>query len=427
MLIVGLVCSPLLAADRLCNFVILFADDLGYGDLSCFGHPTIHTPHLDRMAAEGMRFTQFYSAASLCTPSRAALLTGRYQIRSGMTEVLFPKDKTGLPAGEITIAEALKTKGYATACIGKWHLGHQPEFYPTRQGFDYYFGLPYSNDMTPSMKRRRQYPPLPLIRNEQVIETEPDQTLLTGRYTEEAVGFIKENKDTPFLLYFAHSFPHRPLFASKRFKGKSRRGLYGDVVEEIDWSVGEVLKTLRDLRLAENTFVFFTSDNGADLWSKVNGGSAGLFTGGKAQTHEGGIREPAIAWWPGRIPAGRVSREISITMDLFTTCLTLAGVEIPQDRPIDGVNLLPVLEGKGSLGERTLFFYRGGLLQAVRRGPWKLSYYAPGKGLKPGLAQSGRLYNLPVDPSEKYDLADRHPEIVAMLKKEMGRFKASLK
>ena len=280
------------------NFIIIFADDLGYGDLGCYGHPTIHTPNLDRMAGQGMRFTQFYSAASVCTPSRAALLTGRLPIRSGMCSdsrrVLFPDSAEGLPQEEVTLAEALKAQGYATACIGKWHLGHHPEYLPTRHGFDTYFGIPYSNDMRPC----------PLMRNEEVLEEPAEQATLTARYTEEAIGFIKAHRDEPFFLYFPHTFPHVPLFASDRFKGTSKRGLYGDVVEELDWSVGQVLKALEECDLGDRTLVVFTSDNGPWLTQSERGGSAGLLREGKGSTWEGGMREPAIAWWPGRGGSG---------------------------------------------------------------------------------------------------------------------------
>jgi len=299
---------------------VIFADDLGYGDLGCFGHPTIPTPNLDRMAAEGVKLTQFYSASSVCTPSRAALLTGRLPIRSGMCSdkrrVLFPNSGGGLPASEVTIAKALKTKGYATACVGKWHLGHLPKFLPTNNGFDEYFGIPYSNDMRPS----------PLLDGTKTVENPAKQTTLTRRYTERAIDFIGRNKDKPFFLYFPHTFPHVPLFASKTFKDKSLRGLYGDVVEELDWSVGQIRKTLRRLRLAERTLVMFTSDNGPWLIMRLRGGSAGLLRGGKGSTWEGGMREPFVAWWPGKIPAGSVGTELACTMDIFSTCLALAGV-----------------------------------------------------------------------------------------------------
>ncbi len=269
LLLPGCTSPPASSRGDIPNVVILFADDLGYGDLGVYGHPTIRTPNLDRMAAEGMKFTQFYVGASVCTPSRAALLTGRLPLRSGMVNdrfrVIFPPSEGGLPESEITLAEALKTKGYATACIGKWHLGHRPEHLPTNQGFDQYFGLPYSNDMSPALtpgSANRGDPPLPLLRGTETIEEEPDQRELTRRYTEEAIQFIRDNKDRPFFLYLPHTFPHVPLFASDAFEGKSPRGLYGDVVEELDWSTGQILTTLRDLGLAENTFVFFTSDNG---------------------------------------------------------------------------------------------------------------------------------------------------------------------
>ncbi len=334
--------TALQAADRpdaKPNIVIILADDLGWGDLGCYGHPSIRTPNLDRMAAEGMRFTDFYSAGEVCTPSRAALLTGRYPIRSGMCHdryrVLRRDSAGGLPATEITIAQAVKTRGYATACIGKWHLGNYANVaahHPRRHGFDFYFGLPHSNDMNPTpaapqgaTSRLDQDPEwwaAPLYRNEDLIERPADQTTLTRRYTEQAVKFIHEHKGGPFFLYLAHTFPHVPLFASGKFQGQSRRGLYGDVVEEIDWSVGQVLDALRREGLDRNTLVFFTSDNGPWLTQGEAGGSAGPLRDGKGSTWEGGMREPGIAWWPGRVPAGVVTRELACTMDLFTTSLT---------------------------------------------------------------------------------------------------------
>lgn len=396
------------AQERPPNIVIIFADDLGYGDLSCYGHPTIHTPNLDRMAAEGAKLTQFYAAASVCTPSRAGLMTGRLPIRSGMCSdrrrVLFPNSGGGLPDSEITIAEALKGAGYATACVGKWHLGHLPQFLPMRHGFDEYFGIPYSNDMKPS----------PLMDGERVVEEPAKQDTLTIRYTERALRFIRANRGRPFFLYFPHTFPHVPLFASEAYKGKSLRGLYGDVVEELDWSVGQILDCLRQEALAENTLVVFTSDNGPWLTQKLNGGSAGLLRGGKGSTWEGGMREPCVAWRPGTIAAGSVRADVTSTMDLFPTCLALAGVDLPADRAFDGESLIPVLTGTGSKQGDTMLFYRGTRLMACRKGPWKAHLITQdGYGGKPEEHDPPALYHLNRDPSEQHDVAQDHPEVVA--------------
>ena len=414
--------SAALGAERLPNIIVIFADDLGYGDLGCYGHPTIRTPALDRMAAEGMRFTQFYSASPVCTPSRAALLTGRLPIRSGMCSdkrrVLFPNSSGGLPSSEITIAEALKTQGYATACVGKWHLGHLPQHLPTRHGFDSYFGIPYSNDMKPC----------PLLRDETVVEEPTVQTTLTRRYTAEAVGFIRKHRAEPFFLYFAHSFPHVPLFASRTFRGTSRRGLYGDVVEELDASVGRIMQTLRDLGLAEHTLVLFTSDNGPWLTQDLRGGSAGLLRGGKGSTWEGGMREPFIAWWPGTIRAGAVSAVMSGTMDIFTTSLALAGVALPNDRVIDGRNLEPVLRGTGNRAGDVFFFYRGQQLMAVRKGPWKAHWMTRAGYRQPRAERHDPplLFHLEHDPSEKFNVAAKHPDVIAELQRVKARHQARL-
>jgi len=410
------------AAERPPNFVILFADDLGYGDLGCYGHPTIRTPNLDRMAAEGMRFTQFYSAACVCTPSRAALMTGRLPIRSGLSgvrRVLFPKSTGGIPASEITMAEALKPRGYASACIGKWHLGHLPQYLPTRNGFDYYFGIPYSNDMSPT----------PLMRNTETIEEPAVQETLALRYTAEAIKFLTENRQKPFLLYLPYTFPHVPLHASERFKGTSSRGLYGDVVEEIDWSVGEILKTLRELDLTDHTLVFFSSDNGPWLAKKQFGGSAGLLREGKGSTWEGGMREPGIFRWPGRIKAGVVTQEVGSLMDLFPTFLALAGAEVPTDREIDGKDLRPVLFGTGRSGFDVFFYYRDDKLMAVRKGPWKAHIATqPGYGGKGAeVHDPPLLFHLLSDPSENFNLAEKHPEVAADLLKEIKKHQAGLK
>jgi arylsulfatase A len=426
--------SPSLRAADKPNIIIILADDMGYGDLGCYGHPSIRTPNLDRMATEGLRFTDFYAGACLCTPSRAGLLTGRLAVRSGMAggpgrHVLYPKDKGGLPQDEITIARALKTKGYTTGIIGKWHLGDEPEFMPLSHGFDFFFGLPYSNDMDAkttkvrekeSMSRNPDYNGfnIPLMRNREIIERPADQTTLTKRYTAEAINFIKDNKRKPFFLYFAHTFPHVPLFASDKFHGKSARGLYGDAVEEVDWSVGEVLEALHKEGLEKNTFVIFTSDNGPWLIRKWNGGSSGLLRDGKGGTWEGGYRVPAIARWPGKIKAG-VTHEMASGLDLFNTCLTLAGAEIPKDRPLDGVDMSPILFGMGKGLRDVHYYYYGDQLYAVRKGAYKAHFTshdgyskAPAEQHNPPL-----LFNLPEDPSERFDVASDHPEIVAELTK----------
>jgi arylsulfatase A-like enzyme len=414
------------------NIIVLFADDLGYGDLACYGHPTIRTPELDRMAAEGMRFTQFYSGAPVCTPSRAALLTGRLPVRSGLTKVLFPTSQGGLPDHELTLAEALQSRGYATCCVGKWHLGHHRRFLPTRHGFDHYFGIPYSNDMDVA---KRGDPPIPLMRDERIIEQPAEQETLTLRYTAEVLRFIRDHRDGaaqghPFFLYLPYTFPHVPLHTSKAFRGKSPRGLYGDVVEEIDWSVGQILKTLRDEDLAGSTLVFFSSDNGPWLIKREEGGSAGSLREGKGSTWEGGLREPCIAWWPGRIPAGRVARDLAATMDLFATCLELAGVEPPNDRPMDGVSLRTVLLGTGS-GLRThVFYYREATLMAVRKGPWKLHF----KTINPSSGQDNvephdppLLFHLGHDPAERQNIAAAHPAVIADLLKDVEQHRCTVK
>jgi arylsulfatase A len=427
------------------NIVIILADDLGYGDLGCYGSPNIRTPNLDRMAAEGLRFTGFYSAAEVCTPSRAALLTGRYPIRSGMCNdqfrVIRNNSTGGLPADEITLPEALKKRGYATACIGKWHLGNwasNPQHHPRRHGFDFYFGLPHSNDMNPANPPPRATSRLdqdpkwwnaPLYRDEELIERPADQTQLTRRYTEEAVKFIRENKSRPFLLYMPHSFPHVPLFVSENFRGKSARGLYGDVVEELDWSVGEVLKTLRAEGLATNTLVVFTSDNGPWLTMNEAGGSAGPLRDGKGSTWEGGMRVPFIASWPGRIQP-KITQEFACMMDLFTTSLKLAGADVPSDRPIDGVDIAPLLFGSGKVERKEPFyFYRGAQLYAARFGPWKANFitrtgYGPEK---PQTNSPPLLFNVAEDASERFNAASNHSDVIAEIEQAVERHRATIK
>ena len=390
------------------NFVILFADDMGYGDWSRGGHPTIKTPNMNKMADEGIQLTQFYSGNPLCSPSRSALLTGRNCIRTGVIKVFFPDNDMGMNPNEITIAEALKPLGYSTACIGKWHLGDRYEYKPLRQGFDYYYGILYSNDMTNP----------DIYRNDEAIEKPAEQTTLTKRYTQEAIKFIEEHKDEPFFVYLPYTFPHIPLYASDDFLDTSKRGLFGDTVEELDWSVGEINKTLEKLGLAENTLLIFTSDNGPWVTKRQEGGSAGLLRGAKFDTWEGGMREPFIAKWPGKIPPGTISMEVSSTLDFFPTIVKLAGGKLPDNRTFDGIDMMPVLEGnKGP--ERTIFYYSEQNLNAVRKGKWKLHfrYYDNARG-GDGLARNWIvperpvLFDLNADPSEKYDIARRNPEVV---------------
>jgi arylsulfatase A len=411
------------------NIVLIFADDMGYGDIGCYGHPTISTPNIDRMAAEGMKLTQFHVASSVCTPSRAGLLTGRLPIRSGLTHVFIPQSPGGIPDEEITIGELLQGAGYATACIGKWHLGSKPKHLPLNHGFDYYFGIPYSNDMSPGTQPNnplfKDQPPTPLIRNFTVTnpDTEPDQRYLTKWYTEEAMDFMKVNASKkPFFLYLAHTMPHVPLFASEKFCGKSLRGLYGDVVEELDWSCGEILKTLKNLGLEDNTLVVFTSDNGPWLGKKRDGGSEGLFYEGKVSTWEGGYRVPAIFRWPGRIPKGVTNPAFATTMDLFTTFAKLGGAPIPKDRIIDGSDVSPVLFENHTAREARMFYYFGDQLWAVRKGPWKIHV----KTTSPASVSTWGdwpieehdpplLFHVEHDPSERHNLAEKHPDIVREL------------
>ena len=384
---------------------------MGYGDWNRGGHPTILTPNLNRMADEGVQLTQFYTASPVCSPSRAALLTGRNPIRTGVLHVFFPGNGRGLSLDEITLAEALKPLGYRSACIGKWHLGSTYEYRPLRQGFDYYYGLLYSNDM---------YAPN-LWRNDEAIEKPADQTTLTRRYTEEALSFIERSKDVPFLLYLAYTFPHVPLHASENFLGTSKRGLYGDVIEEIDWSVGQILDKLDELGLSRNTLVMFTSDNGPWMIKNERGGTAGLLRGAKGDTWEGGMREPFIARWPGRLPEGKICTGVGSVLDFFPTCLELAGGTLPADRPYDGINLMPILEGRQN-PERTIYYYSMQHLNAVRHGKWKLHfrYYDHEKGgYQKGsnwvTPESPLLFNLEVDPSERFNVAADNPEVVARL------------
>jgi len=411
------------------NIIMIFADDMGYGDVGVFGHPTIKTPNLDKLAFEGQKWTNFYVAAPVCTPSRAGLMTGRLPIRSGMCSdqhrVLFPESKGGLPESEITIASALKDAGYSTACIGKWHLGHLQPFDPNSHGFDYYFGIPYSNDMDHAFpdsvgyyeacaNPKSGYFNVPLKRNRETIEQPADQTTITKRYTEEAIKFIKEKKNSPFFIYMAQSMPHVPLFPSKDFEGKSLRGTYGDVIEEIDWSVGQIISALKENGLEENTLVVFTSDNGPWLIFNEKGGSAGLLKGGKGGTYEGGMREPTVMWGPGLVKPG-VVMDLGTTMDLLPTFCNLAGTKLPDDRVYDGYDLTQTIAGKAKSPRDEVIYYRGQKVYAVRKGAYKAHFitqseYGPGG---PETHEIPELYNLNVDPSEKYNVADQHPEVIA--------------
>jgi len=431
------------AKDRSPNFVVIFCDDLGYGDLGCYGNPTIRTPELDRMAEEGMRFTQFYSAHCVCTPSRAALLTGRLPIRSGMCSgkrrVLFPNSKGGLPASEVTIAEMLKAKGYATACVGKWHLGHLPEYLPTEHGFDSYYGIPYSNDMDRTAKAPKgraafwnpkiEYWNVPLMQDEKVIEQPADQNTITRHYTEKAVEFINDHQEAPFFLYLAHSMPHVPLFVHPEMQDQSARGLYGDVIEEIDWSVGQVVGALREADIDEHTLVVFTSDNGPWLVFDTHGGTAGLLKDGKGTTWEGGMREPGIFWWPGKIDGGQVTLELGSTLDLLATFASLADAKLPDDRQLDSYDLSPVLLGEGNGPRDEMFYYRGTDLYAVRKGPFKAHFTTDSsyRGTKPVEHNPPALYHLEHDPAERFNVAGEHSAVIAEIEELAKKHEASIK
>lgn len=395
------------------NIVFILCDDLGYGDLACYGSK-LRTPNLDRLASEGARFTNFCSADPVCSPSRAALLTGRYPTRVGVPTVFFPADKGGLNLDETTMANMLKARGYKTMCVGKWHLGRPDQYLPTSRGFDEYFGIPYSNDMSPRV----------LMHNKEVIEQTANLETLTAQYTEQATRFIKASKAGPFFLYMPHTFPHIPLGASPRFRGKSPEGLYGDVVEEVDWSVGEVLRTLRENGLDRNTLVFFSSDNGP--WYQ---GSPGKLRGRKNTTFEGGVREPFIARWAGRIPAGRVVDGLASMMDIFPTVAKICGATLPS-KPLDGIDIWPLLHGDKAVIERDpLLYFDYWDLQCARWMNWKIhvarhntgAYMpAPAIGRRSYLLPKPELYNLANDPDESYDVAAENPQVVAHMLQKIG-------
>ena len=407
------------------NVIIIYTDDLGYGDLSSYGNPTIKTPMLDKMAYEGMKFSQFYVAAPVCTPSRAALLTGSYPKRVGLHKhVLFPDSTTGLNPKEETIADLLKENGYTTACIGKWHLGHQSKFSPLNQGFDSFYGIPFSNDMSKKeqdimRKKKTNYKyNLPLIKGKDTIGFDPDQRQFTKDFTEKSIAFIKSNKIKPFFLYLAHPMPHVPIYASSDFTGKSIRGAYGDTIEEIDWSVGEIMKTLKSLNIDENTLVLFTSDNGPHQEGGADPkyfNSNGKLKGVKRDLYEGGIRIPMIANWPGKIKPNSTSNHISAFWDFLPTVCEIAQVNTPEN--IDGISFLPELIGKKQKEHDYLYweFHEQGGKQAVRLGDWK------GIRLKMNTNPNApiELYNLANDIGEEYNIASKNPEIVKKISEIM--------
>jgi len=451
------------AAEPPPNVIVILADDLGYGDLGCYGSTTIATPHLDRMAREGLRFTAAYAAAPFCSPSRAALLTGRLPARAGLPYVLFPTEHHGLPAAEITLPELLKTRGYATACIGKWHLGWRAPFRPLAQGFDRFHGLIHTNDVREwrvgdAFTQLSLFGPLARLEGERVVESPVDQAQLTRHYTEEAVAFIRANRGRPFFLYLPHTMPHVPQYASARFAGKSRGGLFGDTVEELDWSTGVILDTLRELRLDTRTLVIFTSDNGASPRPGANaakkaaketfpgrqlGGSNGPLRAGKGTTFEGGVRVPWIAWWPGTIAPRAAVADVVSHLDLLPTVARLAGADLPADRVLDGRDVAPLLRGPAPLEARPLFHYFGYQAHAVREGRWKLFVpTAERPSPRPPslwwdhqpavfanqhrLLAAPELYDLEADPGEKQNLAAAHPEVVARLAAAVRDFDAAL-
>jgi arylsulfatase len=425
------------------NIVIIFTDDQGYGDVGVFGARGFETPHLDRMAREGMRFTSFYTAQPVCSASRAALLTGCYPNRIGITGALSPGSKTGISPAEVTLAELCRARGYATAIFGKWHLGHHREFLPTRHGFDEFCGIPYSNDMWPlhpdlvklppdAEERKRRYPGLPLFEGEEIVNSNvkpEDQATFTTLFTQRAIRFIRENRERPFFLYVPHPMPHVPLFVSDRFRGRSKQGLYGDVIMEIDWSVGEILRTLKECDLDRNTLVLFTSDNGPWLSYGNHAGSTGPLREGKGSTWEGGVRVPCIMRWPGRIPAGAICDEPVMTIDIFPTVAALIDAKLPAHQ-IDGKDigsLMSGMPGVRSPHEVLFFYYHRNDLEALRAGRWKLVFPhqyrsltgAPGRDGQPaGYTQQIcelELYDLETDIGERRNVIAEHPDVVARL------------
>ncbi|ELP30586.1 sulfatase family protein [Rhodopirellula baltica] len=438
------------------NVVVILADDLGYGDLSCYGAEDISTPNIDRMATEGAKFSSFY-VSSVCSPTRASLMTGSHSTRVGIGGVLFPRNNHGLNSDEITLPELLKNQGYATAIIGKWHLGNEDMFQPLNHGFDYWYGTPSSNSQFyyPTIKKyaadcvfregftregilKRETAACPLIEDNIVIEVPADQTQFTQRYTRETIRFITQNKDKSFFVYLGHNMPHIPLHASEKFVGSSKRGIYGDTIQELDWSTGEILRALKELGLDQNTLVIFTSDNGPNTGK---GGSAGVLKGGKGSTLEGGVRVPFVARWPGTIPAGTEFDEAITGMDLLPTLTKLAGGEVPDDRVIDGKDIGSLLAGKpdAKSPHEAIYYLRGRGVDGIRVGDWKYRMAtdkAPKvkKSKKQPAAESQSkkvsvetLYNLSDDIGEQKNLIAKHPDIAARMKKQMEAFHKELR
>jgi arylsulfatase A len=437
-------------AKKTPNVVIMFMDDMGYADIGAFGAKAYPTPHLDKMAKEGRKFTDFYVTQAVCSASRAGLLTGCYNVRIGINGALGPKSNSGLNPDEVTIAEICKQEGYATACYGKWHLGHHKKFLPMQHGFDDYFGLPYSNDMwpyhpgvlhLPMEERLKRWPHLPLIDGNEVINPKvsgKDQEMLTTQYTERAVSFIEKNKDNPFFVYLPHSMVHVPLYVSDKFKGKSGAGLFGDVMMEVDWSVGEIMKVLRKHNLHTNTLFIFTSDNGPWLNYGDHAGSAAPLREGKGTMFDGGCREPTLAWWPGTIPAGSECNEPAMTIDLLPTIAKLIDADLPKHR-IDGKDISALITGDAKSPQEAYYFYYGNQLQAVRQGKWKLHFphgYRTMAG-KPGgtggiptnysQAKIGlSLFDLHSDIGESTDVKEKFPKIAKRLKSLGEKFNQEL-
>jgi len=407
------------------NVIIFFTDDQGYADLGCYGAEGFETPNFDYLAENGIRFTDFYVPATVCTPSRAGLLTGRYPKRANLHEaVIYPFSDHGLSTEEFTMAEMFKTVGYSTACIGKWHLGHKEEFMPNNHGFDYYFGVPYSNDMDGHFYKHNNFqsPPLPVYRDREIVDEGPPQKMLTKIFTEEAVNFIRKEKKNPFFLYLPHCMPHTPLHASESFNGKSELGIYGDVIMELDWSMGEIIKTLKQEGIYENTLIVFTSDNGPAK------GSAKPLRGKKATTWEGGQRVPAIFSWPGIIPSNSMCSEIITSMDLFPTLQQITQAEVPQELEFDGCDISELFSNPEveTLPERPFFYYsRDGKCEAVRFGKWKL-HIEKSRGWTSNEPFPVSLYDLETDISEKNNLVEDYPEMVEKLKLMISEFDASL-